>query len=286
MILCQGLLNPTVHSIAGRLNHTPDVQSSWYFRPIPTTTDLSNDVGYPQYVDKKTLYGGTFEVRTYSGNQEHKVLIPTRHDEIQGVPVELSNKFISEILDENGELLPSVKNAKINLNLWQETGASQRDKLKFTIKDSRDLSNIFIVDWKYLTFHSPEFEFNDAFRNMDTTTISCRLKGKHLVGTNQGTTHITTSSPPISTHGTGFYNRIVFSELSAYRINAGLFYRDRPVNYHKVNNEYIFDAANEDNSVYGDYEFSFLTYPWHRTGSLNNDCVRPAGKGNRSAMLS
>lgn len=285
LILCQGLLNPTVHSIAGRLNHTPDVQSSWYFRPIPTTTDLSNDVGYPQYIDKKTLYGGTFEVRT-SGNQEHKVLIPTRHDEIQGVPVELSNKFISEILDENGELLPSVKNAKINLNLWQETGASQRDKLKFTIKDSRDLSNIFIVDWKYLTFHSPEFEFNDAFRNMDTSTISCRLKGKHLVATNQGTTHIITSSPPISTHGTGFYNRVVFSELSAYRINAGLFYKDRPVNYHKVNDEYIFDGANEDNPAYGDYEFSFLTYPWHRTGSLNNDCVRPAGKGNRSAMLS
>ena len=25
LILCQGLLNPTVHSIAGRLNHTPDV---------------------------------------------------------------------------------------------------------------------------------------------------------------------------------------------------------------------------------------------------------------------
>ena len=60
LILCQGLLNPTVHSIAGRLNHTPDVQSSWYFRPVPSSSDISNDVGYSQYKNNYTLYGGDF----------------------------------------------------------------------------------------------------------------------------------------------------------------------------------------------------------------------------------
>jgi len=33
--------------------------------------------------------------------------------------------------------------------------------------------------------------------------------------------------------------------------------------------------------------YSFLVYPWHRTGSLNNDCVRPVEiEGSRTAVLS
>lgn len=33
------------------------------------------------------------------------------------------------------------------------------------------------------------------------------------------------------------------------------------------------------------YNLQFLVYPWHRTGSLNNDCIRPYNQGLRSADL-
>ena len=32
-VLCQGVLNPTVFNAISRISHSPDVQSSWYFRP-------------------------------------------------------------------------------------------------------------------------------------------------------------------------------------------------------------------------------------------------------------
>lgn len=90
LILCQGLLNPTVHSIAGRINHTPDVQSSWFFRPVPAGTEwddngveTSFEGGIPQYKHGYTLHSGKSEQE----NNTVTEIFPTRHDEIQGVPV-------------------------------------------------------------------------------------------------------------------------------------------------------------------------------------------------------
>ena len=155
--------------------------------------------------------------------------------------------------------------------------------------DKNDLTNVFVVDWNYLTYHSPEFEFNDSFHNIDTATFGCRIVGKHLVSSNQGDIHIITSSTPISSDAPGFYHRVVFTGRVAYRINAGLFYKDGWVKYTKDNSIPSLSYQALINSGIGTYHsniFSFLIYPWHRTGSLNNDCVRPEGYGSRTAMLS
>jgi hypothetical protein len=114
LILCQGLLNPTVYSIAGRVNHTPDVQSSWFFRPIPSTsasesilTPLSpspSGGGIPQYRDGWTLYAG-------GRDNTSTLLYPTRSDEIQGVPKEFSNIRVSSMFDSNYNpvnMLPTI----------------------------------------------------------------------------------------------------------------------------------------------------------------------------------
>lgn len=118
---------------------------------------------------------------------------------------------------------------------------------------------------------------------MDTGTFACRITGKQLVSSNQGDIHIITTSPPISTDAPGFYHRVISSTLSAYRINAGLFYKDYTVKYNKDADPIHYISAEEsgENSNVD----SFLVYPWHRTGSLNNDCIRPAKMGSRTAML-
>jgi hypothetical protein len=99
LILCQGLLNPTVHSIAGRINHTPDVQSSWFFRPVPAGTESSDECDFVQYRHGFTLYSGTRSEETVGQDVLVGDLIPTRKDEIQGVPAEFSNKDIATLLN-------------------------------------------------------------------------------------------------------------------------------------------------------------------------------------------
>lgn len=234
LILCQGLLNPTVHSVADRLNHTPDVQSSWFFRPIPAGNEEC-----PQYKHNYTLYSGIPD----SSGVGH-MFYPTRKDEIQGVPVEFSN-------------IPAPTSTRgINVNVTTDPiPGNQSDNLKYDPDDYEleDLTNIFIVDWSYLTFHSPEFEFNDSFYNMDTSTLGTQIVGRYLLTSNTGDIHIITSSSPISTDAPGFYHRIVSSEFSASRINAGLFYRDSAVTWAKNNGEWSYGAMNDPDNEDDEY---------------------------------
>ena len=100
LILCQGMLNPTVHSIAGRVNHTPDVQSSWFFRPMPAGDESEKqgywDCGRVQYKHDWTLYSGEVTQPYTNDTLSKQMLAPTRHDEIQGTPVQYSNIPITE----------------------------------------------------------------------------------------------------------------------------------------------------------------------------------------------
>lgn len=293
LILCQGVVNPTVHSIAGRLNHTPDIQSSWYFRPVPAGDESQkigwNEGGIPQHKHGYTLYSGTSGVEDIDGVNQWLVRA-NRDCEIQGAPIELGN-----INAQQNDLynLSSALKKSINVNNYvqytDESNNNLNSDLVFDITDSRSLTNTFVVDWNYLTFHSPEFEFNDAFRNMDTSTLSCRITGRHMLTTNYGDLHIITSSTPIGTDAPGFYHRAVSSSLSACRINAGLFYRDNAITLEGT--RYVPQQVThiEGGNIIPDDEviYSFLVYPWHRTGSLNNDCVRPVEiEGSRTAVLS
>ena len=293
LILCQGLLNPTVHSIAGRLNHTPDVQSSWFFRPVPekfTELNVNNiidnpvgQLGIPQFKDGYTLYSGISSKGTWVEDRIKNQLWPTPYDEIQGVPSEYSNVNAKSLL---GDSYNSTDLQDILL-LNQESSVSSIDGLKLDGDDytTRDLTNVFVVDWHYLTFHSPEFEFNDSFHNIDTDTFSCKITGKQLLESNIGDIHIMTSSAPIASDASGFYHSIVTSFRSASRISAGLFYRDSLVKYDSGDDTTPYKAK-EDSNDNSEYDIgSFLIYPWHRTGSLNNDCVRPESFPGRTAML-
>lgn len=42
LITAQGMLCPSVYSIALQKNHTPDYQSSWFFRPWGSTTSIAD----------------------------------------------------------------------------------------------------------------------------------------------------------------------------------------------------------------------------------------------------
>ena len=133
--------------------------------------------------------------------------------------------------------------------------------------------------------HSPEFEFNDSFYAMDFDTISCCDAGIVKIASNHGDMHILTTSPTIDPDSIGFFHNPIHTTNTAKRIVSGLFYIDRTVAaLSDGENSFKFGPDRDEN---GDNKFfkSFLTYPWHRTGSLNNDFARPDNGGIRSAML-
>lgn len=239
-----------------------------------------------QYLNKHTLWGGYLQA---TGNDR---IIPSRNDEIQGIPQEFSGIPISDYFNDDYSLKPGESLPEININTQRENQKAElklgysedADHTRHALYDTRDLSNVFVVDWNYLTFHSPEFEFNDSFHNMDATTILCRTVGKHLLAYNQGDIHIISQSSPISTDAPGFYHRTVFSSRSASRISAGLFYKDSIVKL--TNDKKSYDVTEGKSTDETADISSFLIYPWHRTGSLNNDCARPDGMGSRTAVLS
>lgn len=140
-------------------------------------------------------------------------------------------------------------------------------------------NNRFKVDRNFCTFHSPEIEFDDKTWLIDYTGTKCLTIGKAEFKKVLSDVDIQTESAPISSAGAGFVHKS-FKKTSNKGIVSGLFWDD-----------YTVEDKKEGDTIYikaQDSQFSsckWVVYPWHRTGSLNNDIDRPADLGVRSAVL-
>lgn len=270
LVIAQGMLCPSVFSIGFKNAHSPDFQSSWFFRPWPASdskADVFNEDtanafkgASVEYRDQHSLYG----FNNYGA-------------EIQGMPYsQIGNvhktwggKFYT-----NRSVLPYPG---IDKTVVVSDNFDDKDKRIVTVDQC---SSIFCVNQGDVTMHSPEFEFNDSFSSLDLTTVRLRNVGQVLFSSNVGTIDIRTSTPPIGDTSAGFVPRMLRNTSainSDKRLCAGLFYDDYLVD----------DYGDGDFGKWGDQvsDFSFMVYPWHKTGSLNNDCNRPSGKGTRTSML-
>lgn len=141
------------------------------------------------------------------------------------------------------------------------------------------------VDQSILTMHSPDIEFDTNFAYQSDNNWKLRIVGLSNLTSNIGDISIKTSSAASS--GTGFSHYTVGhqdSEDSFKGLVAGPFWHDgiifyRNPNSNDNNERYYFSTKLEANMK------DYIVYPWHRQGSLNNDVIRPAGKGIRTAEL-
>lgn len=136
----------------------------------------------------------------------------------------------------------------------------------------------FRIEDELCTLHSPDIEFDDYLQVVHFTNTAIRQVGKINFTKTFSDIDIQTESPTISNNGSGFVHKS-FAENYSYGIVAGLFYDD-----------YVVDDHNEAHSGYDAYiniysPSKWLVYPWNKSGSLNNDLNRPAGKGTRTAVL-
>lgn len=146
--------------------------------------------------------------------------------------------------------------------------------------DSYD--NTFFIDQSVLTMHSPEIEFDPSIATVDNSNVKMRIVGLINFTASVGDIDIQTSTPPIHYESSGFIHNttsVVNASTDAARgLVAGLFYKDYFVDDAK-------NASRYEPYPKQTYEHSYMVYPWHRSGSLNNDAVRPSDKGTRSAVL-
>lgn len=136
----------------------------------------------------------------------------------------------------------------------------------------------FFVDKNIVTMHSPDIEFDTNLFHIEYGGTHLEIIGTAQLGAISGDISITTSSPTIGKTSSGFiHNTIGYKTNSKYTPNgglvSGLFYKDDAVTDSENPEPYPFNVA-------------WMVYPWHRSGSLNNDHVRAANTGVRTAVLS
>lgn len=253
-IVAQGVATPTVFNLSSRADGFPYAQSSWFFRP--GITGLDNDTNRGD----NALDGSIVEFRDGFILSRHG----DRGAEIQGNPETIWVKYStggSDTWGAGGLGFPvgAVPGEIFDEEFWTEA------------------TSIFAVDRSILTFHSPDIEFDDSFDALDLSNLSFRRVGDIVFESNFGDINIQTSSPTIHPNGKGFIHKTVRSSLRNRILAAGLYYSD-----------YLVDDADGEFKAYEsqNYDYLFMVYPWQKSGSINNDAIRPADKGTRSSVLS
>ena len=135
--------------------------------------------------------------------------------------------------------------------------------------------NRFKVYTNIMTLDTPDVEFDTDLWNFDFTGTICRKAGRATFSKTVSDVDIQTESPTVSNRASGFVHED-FRANGPFGIVSGLFYDD-----------YIIDDANNDVKILGEEKspVKWLVYPWHKSGSLNNDFNRPTDKGTRTAVL-
>lgn len=142
-------------------------------------------------------------------------------------------------------------------------------------------SDMFFVDQSVVTFHSPDIEFDTNTRSIDNSSLKMRIVGYVPITATISDVDIQTSSIQLNYRNTtalprGFWHETVgdtrYSGIGSLNA-APMWYDDE---YHGNKNE-----GGENKKQ---YTTAFMTYPWHRNGSLNNQNSKDSDN-YRSAML-
>lgn len=264
----QGILCPTVFNVEDRFSNSPFVQASWFSRP-----NLAFDITRSQ---NNWSYLGT----SLDYLESRAGVIRNTNDTVNingsSVYIDLVNKGAWAEFRHNRPLPDNWKrNAEIqllaNVPASPYTNLAGPDLTDWV----NGRSEYFFIDQSIVTFHSPDIEFDEGIQNISSSNLKLRIVGTIPITGTASDIDIQTSTPSNNTSSVGFYKEPIGTEnmsvLGMKSLISGIFYLDR--------------ATNLMHDDYGrDYTESFMTYAWHRNGSLNNQGTPEAGQ-TRTAML-
>ena len=196
------------------------------------------------------------------------MLCPTVYDtrnRMKSTPFSQSSWFLRPILpntsySDNGTYLSFYHLEKLHNEIQSTPGLNTPDH-----KD-------FHVDQSILTMHSPDIEWDTRFNNFDFSKYRLRLIGAVKFTKTASAVDIQTETPAFN-NNRGFVDN---HDKDTFLNSAGL-WTDAKIAVN-VGNDGEVDYKAEDTIA------NYIIYPWHRSGSLNNDENRSDGT-TRTAVL-
>ena len=287
--ICQGVLCPTVYNVGDRYGNSPFAQSSWFVR-ANAPFDEYKAFHYNQSTSGE--WGGDWNDRDdgpfhYTINSRAGVMSNSRTlltiDGSEQRNMDMVNKGAWAEFRHNYPIPSNSKrNAEIQCiwnppsNPYVDSSLSDSDVAGWVSQNSEN----FYVDQSIITLHSPDIEFDDNVRSIDTSGLKLRIVGYVPLTAFTGDIDIQTSTPANNYYDSsevapGFYKEPIGAEnISRFGwkgLMSGAFWFDEVSDYKK-------DTGNSNH-----YTTGFVVYPFHRNGSLNNK--KWATDGYRPAML-
>ena len=300
--VCQGILCPTVYNVSDRFGNSPFAQSSWFTRPN-APFDKYKAFHYNQ--NNEGAWGGDWsELGHPLGNpsaySRAGIMSNNRtpvNDTSSGIQydIDIVNKGAWAEFRHNRPI-PGNNNRNAEIQcIWDppsvpyiDDNATDSDVASWVSNNAEN----YYIDQSILTFHSPDIEFDNEIRSIDTSGLKLRIVGMVPITAFASDIDIQTSTPVNNFYNSselpaGFYKEPIGVENDfSYDIMvvhlgdshfgwrgliSGAFWFDELTAYKK-------DTGNTKHLTTG-----FVVYPWHRNGSLNN--TKYATDGYRSAML-
>lgn len=299
--VCQGILCPTVYNISDRFGNSPFAQSSWFTRPNAPFDEYeafhynqNNEgawggdwVGLGQFLGNPSAY-------SRAGIMSNNRTIVT--SEGAQYNIDIVNKGAWAEFRHNRPIPGnSNRNAEIQC-IWNPPSGPYVDD---TATDSdvaswvSDNAENYYIDQSILTFHSPDIEFDNEVRSIDTSGLKLRIVGMVPLTAFASDIDIQTSTPVNNFYDSselpaGFYKEPIGAENDfSYYDGIGVHLGDSHFGWRGlISGAFWFDeltAYKKDTGNTKHLTTGFVVYPWHRNGSLNN--TKFATDGYRSAML-
>ena len=298
--VCQGILCPTVYNISDRFGNSPFAQSSWFTRPN-APFDEYKAFHYTQ--SSEGAWGGDWvglgrflgDPSAYSraGIMSNNRTIVTSGETQYNI--DIVNKGAWAEFRHNRPIPGNDnRNAEIQC-IWNPPSGPYVDD---TATDSDVASWVssnaenYYIDQSILTFHSPDIEFDNEVRSIDTSGLKLRIVGMVPLTAFASDIDIQTSTPVNNFYDSselpaGFYKEPIGVENDFSYEGLGSHLGDSHFGWRGlISGAFWFDeltAYKKDTGNTHHYTTGFVVYPWHRNGSLNN--TKFATDGYRSAML-
>lgn len=298
--VCQGILCPTVYNISDRFGNSPFAQSSWFTRPNAPFDEykafhyVQNDegawggdwVGLGRFLGDPSAYS---RAGIMSNNRTIVTSGETQYN------IDVVNKGAWAEFRHNRPIPGnSNRNAEIQC-IWNPPSGPYVDDTATDSDVASWVSNNaenYYIDQSILTFHSPDIEFDNEVRSIDTSGLKLRIVGMVPLTAFASDIDIQTSTPVNNFYDSselpaGFYKEPVGVENDFSYEGLGSYLGDSHFGWRGlISGAFWFDeltAYKKNTGNTNHYTTGFVVYPWHRNGSLNN--TKFATDGYRSAML-
>lgn len=291
-VICQGVINPTVYNVGDRFKNITYAQASWFFRPnLPNSLNSQlTDVQYWVDFDDHSKYssnsiGGILTTKilnTLEGEPSINIYVKDSWAEFR------HNYFIPHNGDTRAEIqcieqYPIQQLSGIKTDDWdnndvftvQGEDPCLRSNAAYAANGITSLgeqfSELYAIDQNVVTLNSPELDNFNLTQSLGESTKLRYVGFIPITGNTQDIDIITSTIPRSDSSGNiakGF-DKFTFSKVNLNRL-AG---RRKLAEFHWE--DFAKDKGTEN--------FYFNTYPWHRSGSLNNQ--RQETDNYRSALL-